>query len=377
MSEDQRGGGLGNHPAVIIIGLIAAILAITGFITGKQRLRDYLDERNPGNQESPVGQGQAPVGPSIPAPEPTPGSKEVLYVLGYTYEGLIRIDPDSGAILSRENFQTVNGIGMTWNEALGEFYVLIQNGATVPVVKLGPVRQAGEFSDGIGWNGYSLAIAPDGEAAFGGFMNSSQSYFSAFNARDHSLIKSIPLGSGCCPYVAISHDGSRLYVSANGGVWVYSYPQLELFGGGPMAAGAQGGRLILSPDGSSLYLAQQNWIAKLDTATSTMTGQLRIPGLSSDSRLLISDDGSELWMTSARDAASIFWAPSELSSYEKKSTDDYVIDFCWSQDKRRIYMTAQQNEGTIWSLDKNTKELRQIATGLKMLPTALLSLPAS
>lgn len=42
--EEDRGGGFGNHPWVVWVGLIASLIGILSFVTGKQRLSDFFEE---------------------------------------------------------------------------------------------------------------------------------------------------------------------------------------------------------------------------------------------------------------------------------------------------------------------------------------------
>lgn len=43
----SRGSGLGNHPAVVLIGLIASLIGIFAFVSGKQNLGDFLPMGSP------------------------------------------------------------------------------------------------------------------------------------------------------------------------------------------------------------------------------------------------------------------------------------------------------------------------------------------
>lgn len=43
--EERRGRGLGNHPWVVLVGLIASLIGIVSFVTGKQRLSDFFESR--------------------------------------------------------------------------------------------------------------------------------------------------------------------------------------------------------------------------------------------------------------------------------------------------------------------------------------------
>jgi len=69
--EESSGKRLSNHPWVILVGLIASLIGIVTFVTGKQRLSDFFGETRP--QEQQTDATTTPVENSS-----TPGKSDIL-----------------------------------------------------------------------------------------------------------------------------------------------------------------------------------------------------------------------------------------------------------------------------------------------------------
>ncbi|MFY9824306.1 MAG: YncE family protein [Thermoanaerobaculia bacterium] len=221
-------------------------------------------------------------------------ARETLYLVGYLGEGVYEIDPKTPKILAKVKISTFNGYDVAWSSVRGELYVLSQNGDTIPIIRVDPLGEIGVLREGIGWNGCSIAVTPDGQMLIGGFNG----YISFFDIEKRRLRHSDP--ASACPYVTVSPDGSRIYVSQPGRLYYYNYPGLSA--STPYALPEfRGGRLAPSPDGAFLYAVQQDAALKISTSTMEVVERITLPGVEPWSRIVMAPDGTDLWVAPSQE----------------------------------------------------------------------------
>nr|MBN1230076.1 hypothetical protein [Anaerolineae bacterium] len=153
------------------------------------------------------------------------------------------------------------------------------------------------------------AISPDSTTAyvvapqFGGFM--------VVDLAQHEIVTRMPLGPGVeGPYaVAFAPDGSAAYVAAiNGGMWRIDPATCQVSGHVDLPQAGGRGDMVISGDGSKVYLAAEDsdWIAEIDTGTMQVTRQFDVPN---PLALMFNEDESRLYF-------SIFNAFTELQPME-------------------------------------------------------------
>jgi curved DNA-binding protein CbpA len=294
-------------------------------------------------------------------------AREKLYLVGYLGEGVYELDPETQKILAKVKISTFNGYDIAWSSLRGELYVLSQNGDTIPIIRADPLSEVGVLREGIGWNGCSIAVTPDGQVLIGGFV----SYISFFDIERRILKYRYP--TRACPYVAVSSNGSKIYVSQPGQLYYYDYPGLSA--SAPVALPEfEGGRLALSPDGDFLYAVQRDALLKISISNMRMVEQIVLPGVKPWSRIVVSQDGSGLWVGPEPRMNWLYSIPSNLAGSTKIGLDDSSTNFGLSVDGSRLYILQEQ--GGLSVLNRMNSTVASLWEKLPMLPMAIVALPA-
>lgn len=137
-----------------------------------------------------------------------------------------------------------------------------------------------------------LVVSPDGSTIYA----ITPYYVVAINTADNTIIQSILVGtfSHTLNNIAISPDGSNVYVTKfnDQHLFVINTTDNTVTESVPFD-GSEPGDLVVSPDGSKLYIAYSNKVIVMNTADNTTSQS--IFGVSGN--LAVSPDGSKLFVT--------------------------------------------------------------------------------
>lgn len=153
-------------------------------------------------------------------------------------------------------------------------------------------------ADGLGTGNQAAVVSPDSSAVYVGTTSSPVIPVDTLQQKVGEPFKQTFFGFG---FMAMSPDGSTLYIPAGIGVTEYHPATGVLTQNAITVPGAQGlWGIAVSPDGSTLYVADNggNDVHVIDIATKSVTST--IPLGNAPNTVLLSPDGSRLYVLEAK-----------------------------------------------------------------------------
>ena len=304
--------------------------------------------------------------------------EEGLFVGGYLEGCVYRVRPSTGEVLERAVTPRQNNRHMAWNPRRKELYVAAENGLSLCVLEVGPLRQVATIREGVGTNAWSIAVSPDGARLYAIFTNASHEpdgpsdcRLAVFDLETRRLAKSVALADRFeRASLALSRDGSQVYVSRERAFEVYDATSLERVRRVETTAPAYR-VLASSPDGRWLYGATSfrgsGTAARVD-ATTLETAAAVEPAFT----LARSRDGARVWVASGTDVVE---CDAALEPLRRLELPESPIDLEPSLDGRRLYaLTWTHNSVALYVVDlasggvKGPVPLPKDARGLCVAP---------
>jgi len=240
-----------------------------------------------------VNKGTVPITATITA---TPTSDGYAYIANSSLDNVSVINTATG------NFVTDIAVGnKPWAVAVSpdgsHIYVLNKNDArfagigTVSVIDAAQNIVINTIS--VGKNAISIVVSPDGGKAY--VANETSNTVSSINLVNNT-VTDIPIASALA--VAISNDGKKLYVTADGLKWgmLYVINTADNSIIKTMQIGLEATGLVASPDGNTIYLTNDylNTVSAINTTSYAVTD---IPVGQAPYNVTISPDGSRVYVT--------------------------------------------------------------------------------
>jgi len=176
---------------------------------------------------------------------------------------------------------------------------------------------------GVGTNPIGVAVSPNGSKVYVGdafISNEGVSKVFVIDTATNTVVASIPVGFGAA-FVAISPNGSKLYVSNHGTTTVAVVDTATNTVSAWIQLSSNPGGLAVTPNGSKVYVADRpgNTVKVIDTATNSVSsialgGGPFFPAVSPNgAKVYVSSaDGSDVWVIDTATntvVAQIFVAP--------------------------------------------------------------------
>ena len=202
------------------------------------------------------------------------GHDGLLYVSNEDAAGLSFVDPVKGTVLATVK-TGAEPEGVTLNPDAKFVYVTSEDKGTVTVVATA-TRQAVKTIQ-VGRRPRGIAFLPDGTRAF--VTNENDATVSVIDTASLEVVQTIPIGAGMKPMgMAMSHDGSHLYVTTGRGKKVFD---LQPATGNILASFEVGDRpwgISLSPDEKLLFTANgpSNDVSIIDVATHAVLKRVKV-----------------------------------------------------------------------------------------------------
>lgn len=231
-------------------------------------------------------------------------SNDILFATGSQGEGVYEVD-SSLKITQTAKTSLFNNTLLSWDRSTKRLYVSAVNGEVVSILATSPLREIATISQDVGWNTFSMVLSPDGRTLFltcstQGGPQEHDTQIVALDTASGTTRATLSVGrSGSASYLALSPDGTRLYLSRAGGVSIYSPSTLDLL----QECGADdaliAGRILASKDDAFIYVAQAERLVRMRTDCSD-TDSVNISGIASHFWISASDSSERLWVGSQR-----------------------------------------------------------------------------
>jgi DNA-binding beta-propeller fold protein YncE len=289
-------------------------------------------------------------------------AEDLLYIPSSQGVGLVEIHPAQPAVRRIAETTGFNNALVVYNSHRNEFYVGLTNGDHVAIIDGDAFLQVGKFADGVGWNTSGLELSHDGNSVV---ITGSDAKLLLFNTRTRALTRRINnLRGGYPTYAVFAPDDRALYVSSGDSLSVFDPSTLELKEQ-RISPGWQASPMVVSPDGTALFLLQSGTLIRWSTRSLSVSGSTVLPesGISSyNSYPQISRDGSALW---AAGKHAIYRVPLSLEGYtmvqppepaQRSSGGQY--QFAESSDEKCLYVvTGNDARANLLILDVRTSSL--------------------
>ncbi|MDE1865895.1 MAG: YncE family protein [Candidatus Micrarchaeota archaeon] len=195
----------------------------------------------------------------------------------------------SGTMVSAVNTLSLNVVNtIQIGASLGGFPALSPNGKTLYVPGSGAVYFVSTTSNTVTHttSGISapdgIAVSPDGNSIYVVNGQASSPSVYVISASTGNIIKNIPLGTILVTIDALSPDGSRLYVSGYGELYVISTSSYQVINSIAVSVPCSGSCHIvgngvaLSPDGRYAYMSEGTQLNVIDTAANSVVNTINI-----------------------------------------------------------------------------------------------------
>ena len=246
-----------------------------------------------------------------------------------------------------------------YNPRKNEFYVGLENGDHVAIVNGESFTQTGKLSDSVGWNTSSLELSHDGKRLVVAVKSAvADAELLVFSIEARSLAGFVKIPNGSYPtYAVFSPDDRTLYVSSGDSIFVYDSGDLELRQRRSLS-GWQASPMVISPDGTALFLLQNRtlvrWVRSRSMLRATLLPEPTID--SYHSHLQISRDGSAVWVGGR---SAIYRVRLALDRYTivrpPENATDRQYQFAESSDGRYLYvLTGNDARANLLILDVQT-----------------------
>ena len=149
----------------------------------------------------------------------------------------------------------------------------------------------------VGINPFLVAISPNGATAYvanNSFSSPSNGSVSVINTATNTVIATIALGSNDPAGLTVTPDGSKLYVTNTGNVTVINTATNTIASTIPIANSVA---VVVSPNGAKAYVLSGTSVSVINTATNTVTNTIALGAGASVVQLAISPDGTALYVT--------------------------------------------------------------------------------
>jgi hypothetical protein len=242
---------------------------------------------------------------AVPMSSASADVNETIYAAGWQGGGIYAIRPDTGEITEQTKTALFNNLLLAWNKSRHELYVAADNGSAICVLAPKPLRQVAIMREGVSWNAHTIAVNPDGTRLYAAFSNFSSdpkglasSSLAVYDLQSRQLTKLVILADKDeRPVIALSPDGSQLFVSRENAFEVYDASSLTRLRRVETVA-VSSRVLAVSPDSRSLYAATNYRMAGF-------AERIDVDELKADSRriepaftLTVSRDGRLVWVAS-------------------------------------------------------------------------------
>jgi len=183
--------------------------------------------------------------------------------------------------VSRTVATTITGIQNPFDVAIspdGQWVYVTNRGASGSVTVISTATNSvATVINGLA-NPFSLSVTPDG--AFLYVMNSGAPLVTVISTATNSIVGTIPVGNGPIN-VAFSPDGSTAYVDnqTDSTISIINTATQTLVSTIPVGPTGTPGWVVVSPDGSSLYVLDLNAIDQISTTSHSVTGSIPSTGI--------------------------------------------------------------------------------------------------
>ncbi|HTM50278.1 MAG TPA: beta-propeller fold lactonase family protein [Bryobacteraceae bacterium] len=198
---------------------------------------------------------------------------KTLYVSNEDDGGLSFVDVASGKVVTTLKTGE-EPEGVTLSPDGRQVYVTSENDGTVSVIDIGGSKVLKTIK--VGRRPRSIAFLPNGTKAY--VTNENDGAVTVIDAVRQEAVGSIPLGEGVLPMgLAMTKDGSRLYVSAGRSRKVFVIETASGKVASSFEAGQRPWGIALSPDEKLLFTANgpSNDVSVIDVATQTVLRKVK------------------------------------------------------------------------------------------------------
>ncbi|WP_439698405.1 gliding motility-associated C-terminal domain-containing protein [Mucilaginibacter sp. AW1-7] len=242
-------------------------------------------------------------------------------------------------------------------------YIPNNNSASVSVIDLSDNSTVATIATDM--QPYAIAISKDGGRAYVTCAPSPPltNYLDVINTADNTVIRKITLGYGLLGCLAVSPDGSKVYVENydQGEIYVINTSTFEV--DAPILVASKPLGMVISPDGSTLYVTNygQSCVSAINTATNQVT---KIPTGQDPYYLAITPDGAKLYVTDTSIGnTNITIINTANKSVEKviPIINQYPDGVAVSPDGKKVYVTGGHIP-MLWQIDNATEQIDYAAT---------------
>ena len=248
------------------------------------------------------------VRPPVSTSSASAAGNETIYAAGWQGGGVYAIRPDTGEITEQTKTVLFNNFRLAWNESRHELYVAADNGDAICVLAPKPLRQITVIREGVGWNAHAMAVSPDGTRLYAAFSNFSSdpkgqasSRLAVYDLKTRRLAKSVMLADKDeHPVLALSPDGSQLFVSRENAFEVYDASSLTRQR--RVETQAIAARVLaVSPNGRSLYAATNYRMAGFAERVDADALKAESRRIEPAFTLTLARDGGRVWVASGQE----------------------------------------------------------------------------
>ena len=187
----------------------------------------------------------------------------------------------------------------------------------------------------------AIALTPNGKTAY--VTNENSNTVSVINTATNTVIATIPVGTN--PFlVAVSPNGSTVYVSnnsytspSNGSVSVINTATNTVVATVALGSNDPAG-LAVTPDGSKLYVTNTGNVTVINTATNTIASTIAIPN---SAAIAISPNGATAYVLSGNSVSVVNTATNAVVTIIPLGTS--AIEATVSPDGTKLYVTELNN----------------------------------
>jgi YVTN family beta-propeller protein/autotransporter-associated beta strand protein len=202
------------------------------------------------------------------------------------------IDTSTNSVIDSFGSGAAGGVGVSGDESVA--YVVYGNSLSVINTANNTVIATISGVTGDGPAGTNLVVSPDGKTAYISVANGLDVISTATN----TVTSTIPLGSGAFPFgVAVSPDGSTVYV-AEGGKNNVAVINTTTNAVATIAVGDRPTSVAVSPDGKTIYVTNANssTVSVINTATNAVTATIPTPASGNSLSIIVSPDGKTVYV---------------------------------------------------------------------------------
>jgi len=292
-------------------------------------------------------------------------AKDLIYIPSFQGAGLIEIHPAQPTVRRIAKTTGFNNSLVVYNSHRNEFYVGLTNGDHVAIIDENNFTQTGKFAEGVGWNTSGLELSHDGNSVV---VTGSGNKLLLFDTRTRALSRRINnLRGGYPTYAVFAPDDRSLYVSSSDSLSVFDAGSLQLKEQ-TIVPGWQASPMVVSPDGTALFLLQNGKLIRWSTQLLSVSGSAVLP----ESRIFypqISRDSSALWVAGM---SAIYRVPLSLAGYRMVRPPEPaltatggVYQFAESSDGKYLYVvTGNDALANLLVLDVRTSALASKITDI-------------